>query len=87
MTKSRKDYEKELSIQTALGTLSRYRVCCPGAKNSPCKFFRLKTPKNNEWFISCEVTNAVNAEHAIDVVMTQYDFPKIAQKYLSAERM
>lgn len=87
MTKSRKGYEKELRVQTALGTLGRYEVCCPGARNRPCRFFRLKAPRNNEWFISCEVLNIVNEAHAIDMVMAQYDFPEIARKYLSARRM
>ena len=86
--KLRKDYEKELRIQTALGTLGKYTVSRPtiGEINNTCGLF-LIPGKENEWFISCEVFNAVNIDHAIDTVMEEYGFSEDARKYLNAERM
>ena len=86
MTKFQKDYEKELRVQKALGTLGRYMVFCPSAKNAPNKTLRIKS-EFNQWFLCCEIPEAVNAKHAIDVVMDEYGFPKNARKYLSAKRM
>ena len=87
MTKSRKDYKKELKVQTALGTLGRYRVFCPNAENNGRKYLLVKKKEpGKQWFLSCEIPNAVNAEHAIDEVMKQYDFPENAREYLRAER-
>lgn len=80
-------YEKELRVQRALGTLGRYRVFCQSAKNVPNKVLKLRKSESAQWFVSCEIPEAVNAEHAIDVVMDQYDFPESARKYLSAKRM
>ena len=84
--KSRKDYEKEWQIQAALGTLGRFCVSRP-ADNNPRNDLFLIPKVDNEWFISCEVYNEVNAEHAIDVVMIKYGFSENARKYLSANRM
>ena len=86
--KSRKDYEKELRIQTALGTLGKYKVSRPtiGEINNTCDLF-LIPGKENEWFISCEVFNVVNGEHAIDTVMEKYNFSENTRNYLNAERM
>ena len=85
MTKLRKDYEKELQVQTALGTLGRYKVSRPfGVGSVDPELFRTK---NDKWLISCEIFNAVNAEHAIDKVMEEEGFPENARKYLCAERM
>lgn len=82
----KREYEKELRVQRALGTLGRYLVFCPSAKNAPNKALRIKS-EFNQWFLSCEIPEAVNAEHAIDVVIGQYGFPENARKYLSAKRM
>ena len=86
--KLRKDYEKELRIQTALGTLGKYKVSRPtiGEINNTCDLF-LMPSEISEWFINCEVFNVVNAEHAIDTVMKKYGFPENARSYLNAERM
>lgn len=83
--KLRKDYEKELQIQTALGTLGRFCVSRPVDNNPHNDLFQIQG--RDEWFISCEVYNEFNAEHAIDVVMIKYGFPENVRKYLSANRM
>lgn len=67
--KLRKDYKKELRIQTALGTLGKYKVSRPTDDNNPHNDLFLMPSKISEWFISCEIFNAVNDEHAIDTVM------------------
>ena len=85
--RSRKEYEKELRVQRALGTLGRYMVFCQSAKNAPNLKLKLRKSEFDQYFVSCEIPEAVNAEHAIDVVMDEYGFPKNARKYLSAKRM
>ena len=87
--KLRKDYEKELQIQTALGTLGRYKVCRPAGDSpqGPINNLFLIPKVDNEWFICCEVYNVVNVEHALDTVMAKYGFPENARQHLSARRM
>lgn len=81
----RKDYEKELRVQTALGTLSRYKVSRPiGESEEICELFRLS---EGVWFLCRVIINAVNKAHAIDKVMNGCNFSEDARKYLSAERI
>ena len=82
MTKLRKDYEKELQVQTALGTLGRYEVSRSWGEAQD--LFRISA---SEWFLSRVVSNAVNVKHAIDMVMAQCGFPEDARQYLIAKRM
>ena len=87
--KLRKDYEKEWQIQKALGTLGRFCVSRPAGNSpqGPINALFLMPKADNEWFISCEVYDEFNAEHAIDAVMAKYGFSENARKYLSANRM
>lgn len=86
LTKLKKDYEKEWQIQAALGTLGKFCVSRPNSIGKHNDLFLM--PKvDNEWFISCEVFNVVNVEHAIDMIMEKYSFPENARKHLSAKRM
>ncbi|KKL94797.1 hypothetical protein LCGC14_1861040 [marine sediment metagenome] len=78
-----KDYEKELSIQMALGTLGDYEVSRSWGEVHQ-DLFRISA---SEWFLSRVVSNAVNAEHAIDMIMAQCGFSEDARQRLSAKRI